>query len=132
MNLNRISRINIDDSAIPPATPGPYVPNHLVWAILSTLFCCLPLGIVSIVFAAQVDGKRAAGDLAGAQEASRRYFGKDAARLTPAESARLAAVLPSPRRYSAAKPGPYVQRRAKRIQRQVVQIGGTAYLEALR
>jgi len=35
-------------SAIPPATPGPYVPNHLVWAILSTLFCCLPLGIVLI------------------------------------------------------------------------------------
>jgi monofunctional biosynthetic peptidoglycan transglycosylase len=41
-------------------------------------------------------------------------------------------VLPSPRRYSAASPGPYVQRRAKRIQRQVAQIGGTAYLEALR
>ena len=59
-------------SAVPPVTPGPYVPNHLVWAILSTLFCCLPLGIVSIVFAAQVDGKRAAGDLAGAQEASRK------------------------------------------------------------
>ena len=25
------------------------IPNHLVWAILSTLFCCLPFGIVSIV-----------------------------------------------------------------------------------
>lgn len=49
---------------------GEYVPNHLVWAILSTLFCCLPLGIVSIVYASQVDGKRAAGDLAGAREAS--------------------------------------------------------------
>lgn len=59
-------------SALPPSTQGPYVPNHLVWAILSTLFCCLPLGIVSIVFAAQVDGKRAAGDLAGAQDASRK------------------------------------------------------------
>jgi hypothetical protein len=47
-----------------------YIPNHLVWAILSTLFCCLPLGIVSIVFASQVDGKRAAGDIAGAREAS--------------------------------------------------------------
>ena len=68
----------------------------------------------------------------GGQAAARRYWGKDAARLTPAESARLAAVLPSPRGYSATKPGPYVQRRAKRIQRQVVQIGGTAYLEALR
>lgn len=59
-------------SSLPPSTPGPYVPNHLVWAILTTLFCCLPLGIVSIVFAAQVDGKRAAGDLAGAQDASRK------------------------------------------------------------
>jgi len=51
---------------------GPYVPNNLVWAILTTLFCCLPLGIVSIVYAAQVDGRRAAGDIAGAQEASRK------------------------------------------------------------
>lgn len=57
---------------LPPPLSGhqEYVPNHLVWAILSTLFCCLPLGIVSIVYAAQVDGKRAAGDIAGAREAS--------------------------------------------------------------
>lgn len=46
------------------------IPNHLVWSILTTLFCCLPLGIVSIVHASQVDGKRAAGDLAGARRAS--------------------------------------------------------------
>jgi Interferon-induced transmembrane protein len=46
--------------------------NYLVWAILSTLLCCLPLGIASIVFAAQVNSKFAAGDLAGAQEASRK------------------------------------------------------------
>lgn len=51
-------------------TRAEYVPNHLVWAILSTLFCCLPLGIVSIVFAAQVNTKVAAGDLAGARESS--------------------------------------------------------------
>ena len=59
-------------SHMPPLPGGrqEYVPNHLVWAILSTVFCCLPLGIVSIVFAAQVDGKLAAGDLAGAREAS--------------------------------------------------------------
>ena len=53
------------------APHGEYVPNHLVWAILSTLFCCLPLGVVSIVYAAQVDGKRAAGDIEGARAASR-------------------------------------------------------------
>ena len=62
----------------PPPAPGysqPTVggmppPNYLVWAILSTLFCCLPLGIASIVFAAQVNGKFAAGDVAGAQDSS--------------------------------------------------------------
>ena len=59
-------------SYLPPPVAGhqEFVPNHLVWAILSTLFCCLPLGIVSIVYAAQVDGKRATGDIAGAREAS--------------------------------------------------------------
>jgi len=59
-------------STLPPpvGSAQEFVPNHLVWAILSTLFCCLPLGIVSIVYAAQVDGKRAAGDIAGAREAA--------------------------------------------------------------
>lgn len=47
--------------------PPPHVNNNLVWAILTTLFCCLPFGIVAIVKAAQVDGKLAAGDYAGAQ-----------------------------------------------------------------
>jgi len=49
---------------------GPKPPNYLVWAILSTLFCCLPFGIVSIVFAAQVDSKYNAGNHVGAVEAS--------------------------------------------------------------
>lgn len=44
--------------------------NYLVPAILVTLFCCLPLGVVSIVYAAQVDTKHNAGDHAGAQQAS--------------------------------------------------------------
>jgi hypothetical protein len=41
---------------------------------------------------------------------------------------RLAAVLPNPRRYSVARPGPYVARRAASIQRQMRQLGGVAYL----
>jgi hypothetical protein len=41
--------------------------NNLVWGILTTLFCCLPLGIVSIVKAAEVNTKWGAGDHAGAQ-----------------------------------------------------------------
>ncbi len=67
----------------------------------------------------------------GAQAAARTYFGKDASRLAPAEAARLAAVLPSPKRYSATKPGPYVQRRTQAIQRQMRQIGGAEYLQQL-
>nr|WP_255783969.1 monofunctional biosynthetic peptidoglycan transglycosylase [Lysobacter chinensis] len=67
----------------------------------------------------------------GAQAAAVRYFGVDAARLSPAQAARLAAVLPSPRRYSAARPGPYVQRRTHAIQRQMRNLGGPAFLETL-
>jgi hypothetical protein len=54
----------------PPGAPPP--DNYLVWAILSTILCCLPLGIVSIVFAAQVNEKWARGDVAGATESSRK------------------------------------------------------------
>jgi len=67
----------------------------------------------------------------GAQAAARSYWRKDASALSAAEAARLAAVLPSPKRYSAARPGPYVQRRAAWIQRQMRQIGGEAYLREL-
>ena len=52
----------------------------------------------------------------GAEAASRHWFGKSARDLTAREAARLAAILPSPRRYNAASPGPYVRRRASRIQ----------------
>ena len=52
----------------------------------------------------------------GAEAASRHWFGKSAEDLTAREAARLAAILPSPRRYSAASPGPYVRRRTSRIQ----------------
>jgi hypothetical protein len=54
----------------PQPVGGTPPPNYLVWAILSTIFCCLPLGIASIVFAAQVNGKWASGDAAGAQASS--------------------------------------------------------------
>jgi hypothetical protein len=56
----------------PPAGGGTTtVPNYLVPAILS-IFCCWPLGIVAIIFAAQVNGKVASGDLAGAADASKK------------------------------------------------------------
>jgi len=68
----------------------------------------------------------------GAQAAARSFYGKDAAGLTPAEAARLAAVLPNPRRYNVRNPGPYVQRRSNGIQRQMRHLGGKGYLRALR
>jgi hypothetical protein len=46
------------------------VPNYLVPAILCTLFCCMPAGVVAIVFAAQVDTKAKVGDVEGAERAS--------------------------------------------------------------
>jgi hypothetical protein len=46
------------------------IPNYLVQAILVTLFCCLPLGIPAIVFAAQVNSKVQAGDIQGAMDSS--------------------------------------------------------------
>lgn len=52
----------------------------------------------------------------GAEAASRHWFNKSARDLTPREAARLAAILPSPRRYDASAPGPYVRRRAARVQ----------------
>lgn len=45
------------------------IPNYLVPAIIS-IFCCWPLAIPAIIFATQVNGKVAANDPAGAQEAS--------------------------------------------------------------
>jgi hypothetical protein len=53
----------------PPAGGSATVPNNLVIAIIS-IFCCWPLAIAAIIFATQVNSKVAAGDIAGAQEAS--------------------------------------------------------------
>ena len=56
----------------PPPTGGSAtVPNYLVPAIIS-IFCCWPLAIPAIIFATQVNGKVAAGDIAGAQDASKK------------------------------------------------------------
>jgi hypothetical protein len=53
--------------ATPPLrTPAKEISNYLIPSILCTVFCCLPTGIAAIVFAAQVNNRLRAGDLAGA------------------------------------------------------------------
>ena len=45
--------------------------NNLVWAILCTVLCCLPLGIVAIVKASSVNNLYDRGDYAGAEAAAK-------------------------------------------------------------
>lgn len=52
------------------APPVPKPSNNLALAILTTLLCCMPLGVVAIVYAAQVDSKWNAGDYQGAMTAA--------------------------------------------------------------
>jgi hypothetical protein len=61
----------------PPGPKGPFSENWLVEAILVTILCCLPFGVVGIIFAAQVNTKQQAGDNEGAEKAR-----KEAAKWT--------------------------------------------------
>jgi monofunctional glycosyltransferase len=65
----------------------------------------------------------------GAEAASRAFFGKPAEKLNPYESALLAAVLPNPKRMSAARPSSYVHSRAWEILIVSRDLGGAKYLE---
>jgi monofunctional biosynthetic peptidoglycan transglycosylase len=67
----------------------------------------------------------------GIGAASAAYFGVSPARLGPDEAARLAAVLPDPRRLRVVDPGPYALERAAWIRAQVEMLGGPAYLRGL-
>lgn len=55
-----MSTPNLSDPSYHP--PGPKPENHLVIAILATLFCCLPMGVVSLVHSLKVDSTYASGD----------------------------------------------------------------------
>ena len=53
----------------------------------------------------------------GAEAAARKNFRMPASQLTQAQAARLAAILPKTLAWKAAKPGPYMKRRAGSITR---------------
>lgn len=59
----------------------------------------------------------------GIEEASRKYYGKPASALGPAEAARLASVLPNPRKYSPVANQRYVENRSRIIYSIMVRRG---------
>jgi monofunctional biosynthetic peptidoglycan transglycosylase len=65
----------------------------------------------------------------GVGAASTAFFHASPARLSAAQAARLAAVLPNPRRLHADRPSAYVLRRAQWIQQQMRQLGGPGYID---
>ncbi|MCK0768534.1 monofunctional biosynthetic peptidoglycan transglycosylase [Chromohalobacter canadensis] len=67
----------------------------------------------------------------GLEAAAQHYFGVGADQLTAAQASRLAAILPNPREWSASRPSAYIQQRSQWIQRQMRQLGGSAYLDRL-
>lgn len=53
-----------------PETTEPCPPTNLAWAIITTVLCCLPSGIVAIIYALKVSNKYREGDIEGAKRAS--------------------------------------------------------------
>lgn len=66
----------------------------------------------------------------GVEAASQRYFHKPASKLSPAEAALLAAVLPNPIRFKASAPTGYVRSRQAWILRQMRQLGSEGFMQA--
>lgn len=72
----------MSDNIQPEITPQPPVnqspgwaampppENHLIWAILATVLCCLPTGIPAIVYASQVQTRWFGGDHEGARQSA--------------------------------------------------------------
>jgi len=64
----------------------------------------------------------------GVGAATKAFMARSPARLTRGEAALLAAVLPSPRRFSVRQPSPYVLERRQWIKQQMGQLGGLALI----
>lgn len=65
----------------------------------------------------------------GAEAAAQKYFGIPAAQLSDSQAARMAAVMPNPKRFLIAKPSPYIQKRQRWIQQQMRQLGGDTFVD---
>ena len=73
-----------DEQPAPPSMPD----NYLALAIISTIFCCLPFGVVSIVYAAQVESLYLQGRYEEAVDKSNKAF-----KWAIASAATIAAIM---------------------------------------
>lgn len=67
----------------------------------------------------------------GLEAAAQHYFGVSAGQLSVHQASRLAAILPNPRGWDAARPSARVERRSAWIRQQINNLGGATYLERL-
>ncbi len=71
--------LDLEGSRVPPYRPPmqerlpvPNIPSYLGWAVAVLILFFWPTGIAAVVYAARVNSRLALGDVAGAQEASRK------------------------------------------------------------
>ncbi len=67
----------------------------------------------------------------GVGKAADQFWGIPASSISPDRAARLAAVLPSPKRMRAEPPSPYAYERSRWILRQMTQLTGIRYIESI-
>jgi monofunctional biosynthetic peptidoglycan transglycosylase len=67
----------------------------------------------------------------GVEAASQRYFHKPATKVSSAEAALLAGVLPNPLRFRASNPGPAARAKQQRVMRNMRRLGGTRYIREI-
>ncbi|MBO3269637.1 monofunctional biosynthetic peptidoglycan transglycosylase [Hymenobacter defluvii] len=67
----------------------------------------------------------------GVEAASQQYFHKSASKLTQAEAALLAGVLPNPLRFRASNPGPQARAKQQRVVRRMRSLRGSVYVKEL-
>ena len=65
----------------------------------------------------------------GVSAASQSFFNRPPKKMTPIQASLLAAVLPSPRKYNAGEPSPFVYERSEWIEEQMEQMGGLPAVE---
>ena len=97
------------------------------WLTLLLELCWSKERILEVYLNIAETGKRTF----GVQAASLKFFSRPVSAVSREQAALLAAVLPNPLRFQAARPSAYVIGRRNEILRQMTQLGGRAYLKGI-